>query len=151
MQIHRDFKVLKALKLKALQWSDAVKLMHRAKSVKKPVFYSGDHNGKSVGKYAQKYAKKIGGSTLNQDVKTTHVKSPHKDDHTYKPWWKESSLVKAIFSTGHAHAVLGGKVRTDSVWKKYEEPSLMKNDKVHTISQIHPDTHEETKKLKKPK
>ena len=76
------------------------------------------------------------------------MKPPPRNDPSSKKWWELASRLKAQHSTGHASAVLGSTVNKDGVWKQIEEPELMKNDKVHTVSQIHPDTLKETEKLK---
>ena len=124
------------------------KLVQHFKSTPNPVFWSGTHNGKSVKSAADKHAKAIGGSTIGQDLKANNMKPPPRKHPLYRIWWEFVSKLKALHSTGHASAVLGSKVKKEGVWKKTEEPALMKNDKVHTISQIHPDTLKETKKLK---
>lgn len=138
MQIHRAL-------------SNWRKLVQHFKSTPKPVFWSGTHGGKSVKSAAEKYAKASGGSTIGQDLKAVGMKPPPSNHPLNRKWWELTSKLKAQHSTGHASAVLGSTVNKESIWKKIEEPNLMKNDKVHTVSQIHPGTHKETKKLKSSK
>jgi hypothetical protein len=123
---------------------------HIKKSPKTGVFWSGTHKGSSVKQSAEQHAKKVGGSTIGEDLKAAGVKPPARPANpaVVKKWWDTASKIKADHSTGPVHAVLGSEVRKDSVWNRIEKPSLMKNDKVPSVSQIHPSTGEEVKKLK---
>jgi hypothetical protein len=138
MQIHRASKHWNTLK------------NHIKNSSKTGVFWSGTHNGGSVKKSAEQHAKKVGGSTIGQDLKAAGIKPPAGSGNPSigKKWWDTASKIKAEHSAGPAHAVLGSKVRKDSVWNRIEKPALMQNGKVPSVSQIHPGTHKEVKKLK---
>ena len=121
-------------------------LKNHIKNSRQPgVFWSGTYEGASVQQSAEEHAKKVGGSTIAQDLKAVGIKPPTNPLHK---WWDIASKIKAQHSTGPVHTVLGSEVRNASVWKRIEEPALMKNDKVPSISQIHPGTGEEVKQLK---
>jgi hypothetical protein len=123
---------------------------HIKNSSKTGVFWSGTHKGVSVQRSAEKHAKKVDGSTIGQDLKAVAIKPPTRPTNPdiIKKWWDTASKLKADHSAGPVHAVLGSKVRKDSVWNTVEEPALKKNKKVPSISQIHPGTGQEVKKLK---
>ena len=121
-------------------------------SPKTGVFWSGKHEGSSVKQSAEKHAKKVNGSTIGHDLKVVGMKPPARSakPSITKKWWDTASRIKAQHSTGPVHAVLGSEVRKKSVWNRIEKPALMKNKKVPSVSQIHPSTGEEVKKLKGP-
>jgi len=124
-------------------------LRNHVKNSSKPgVFWSGTQKTASVKTAAEQHAKKVGGSTLGQDLKAVGMKAPSGRSAATNKWWDTASQIKAQHSKGPAHAVLGDTVRKDSVWNRIEKPALMKNEKVPSVSQIHPSTGKEVKKLK---
>ncbi|KAF9531837.1 hypothetical protein CPB83DRAFT_891184 [Crepidotus variabilis] len=103
------------------------------------VFWSGTKtkpNGKtvSVKADAQKFAHSVGGRTINQALKKKGITIPN--NNKYSPrLWNIASKAYAKNARGQAHAVLGGKVRDGSVWKKIEKPTLRKNRRVGKITE----------------
>jgi hypothetical protein len=91
---------------------------------------------------------KIGGSTLNQDLKKAGINKQPEVSKQTMPWWMEASKIKAQNAKGHVQVVLGDTVRADSVWSRDELPALMSNGNVISIAQVHPKTGIMVKMLK---
>ncbi|KAJ3513421.1 hypothetical protein NLJ89_g2958 [Agrocybe chaxingu] len=131
----------------------AVGIAHKINKAVKPkpngaVFWSGtkaDKNGKqtSVRADAEKFAKKHGKETLNMQLNKHGVNIPDKNPHSPRLWNIASKLM-AHRAKGETHAFLGSKVRPGSVWNKIEKPTLMKNKKVHKVTEHNAATGKKT-------
>ncbi|KAJ3513417.1 hypothetical protein NLJ89_g2957 [Agrocybe chaxingu] len=137
------------------QMTHAVKMAKKLKESIHPkpnsaVFWSGTKTNKkgetvSVKQDAQRFAKYHGKETLNQALKKANIHIPTEKQNPHSPrLWNIASKLMAQRAKGETHAILGGNVRPQSVWKKTEKPALMKNDQVTKVTEHNKGTKEKT-------
>ncbi len=102
------------------------------------VFWSG---GRAAMEAAEAFARANGGRTLEMTLRgklLTWLTNKFGFKNTERFWkWASESWAKG--AKGEADAVLGEKVRPDSIWKKIEEPTLQKNGvkiNEHPVSEV---------------
>ena len=131
--------------------AQAVKTINKVNKVFHPkegeaVFWSGTRKGPgdtrvSVHGDAQKFAHEHGKSTINHGLSQHGVRIPdRKENHYSDHIWNEASKTWAERAHGSTHAILGGHVRPQSVYKTIEKPILMKNDRVTKLTEHNMET-----------
>ncbi|KAF9524940.1 hypothetical protein CPB83DRAFT_860495 [Crepidotus variabilis] len=134
----------------------AVQLAMKVRHLKPPpngaVFWSGtktDAKGKTVSVHAdaKKLAKETGGKTIGQALKDQGLSIPN--DKNSKQLWRIASKAYAKNAKGEVNAVLGSKVRPESVWNKVEKPTLEKNNNVNKVTEHNAQTGKQTVTKKK--
>ena len=104
----------------------------------KAVFWSGRVETKtgteSANGHAEKFAKTHGKEVIHQALARVNIKIPKSNPQQDK-LWKVASKVFAKHASGHTHAVLGGKLAKTNIYESIEKPTLMKNPKVHKLTE----------------
>lgn len=114
------------------------------------VFWSGTRSGPhdtrvSVHGDAQKFAHDHGKSTINHGLSHNGIRIPDRKENPHSDHiWNVASKVWAERAHGDTHAILGGAVRPQSVYKTIEKPILMKNDRVTKLTEHNMETGKKT-------
>ena len=109
-------------------------------------FWSGKSNGIGGKDFVMKYAEENGGTTLELLMERKGIKMPiwdNSDPNSIKAW-ENASAEYAKQASGVVRAIIGSKVRPESVWLRIELNALKANPNVTKIIVIDPDTQIET-------
>jgi hypothetical protein len=101
------------------------------------VFWSGQSSKDvSVKTKAHKFAKCNNKETVNMALRRLGIKIPTVKQNPLS-WriWEIASKILATRARGEVDVVLGEMIGVESVWMRIEKPALMKNEKVHKITE----------------
>ena len=108
----------------------------------KAYFWSGRTNGAGGQDLAATVAKRNGGTTLEMLIEERGIPMPEYSLESEEVW-RKASYWYAEQASGDVHALIGQKVRPDSVWKTTEFPALLDNKKVTRIIILDPQAEKE--------
>ncbi len=109
-------------------------------------FWSGNSNGIGGKDYAREYAKKNGGTTLENLMESKGIKMPIWDisNQDSIKAWDYASEIYAREASGVIKSIVGKSIRPNSVWEKIELKTLKANPNVTKVIVIDPETLVET-------
>jgi len=108
----------------------------------KAYFWSGNSNGIGGKEFAREYASKNSGITLEALMESKGIKMPIWDisNPIAQKAWDNASATYARQVSGEVRAIIGKRVRSNSIWQTIELPSLIDNPNVTKVIIIDPET-----------